>query len=150
MGANALRLLEHWGIDLAELEAGIFLQERVIREDTGELIRWFDHSYNKEATGYTWLAMKRVRLYQALLRAVSQTPGGLLPIAINTASKVAKLDCRAGKVWLQNGEEVKGDVVIVAEGVWVRELNDIFPLHTGLTTRIRPSSSMTLIQRRDP
>ena len=78
-----------------------------------------DHSWTERETGYPWLAMRRVRLYQALVRVARETPEGMVPIRIHTGAAVVRIDCEGARLWLDSGEEVKGDVGIVANGVFV-------------------------------
>jgi 2-polyprenyl-6-methoxyphenol hydroxylase-like FAD-dependent oxidoreductase len=119
MGANALRLLESWGITIEELKATPFIQERHLKEDTGEMVHFVDHSWTQEATGYPWLAMRRVHLYAALVRAARRTPEGKVPIKMHTSNAATKVDCEAGKLCTEKGDEVEADVVVVADGVFV-------------------------------
>lgn len=137
-GANILRTIERWGFDFTKAKAGLNLQERIFHGETMEQLHHIDFKYNREEFGFDWLFMRRQALHEGLLNIARKTEDGQAPITILHEQEAVALDCSAGRLRFKNGEEVVSDLVVVADGVHSKLIDEITdhttpPLTAGRT-----------------
>jgi len=92
----------------------------VERKFTGEVMRALDLTTSNKMWQYPWQLVHRVGLHDRLKKAASGKEGQGVPAVLRTASKVISVDVDAGMLTLENGSSVLADVVIGADGVYVR------------------------------
>ncbi|KAF2996867.1 hypothetical protein E8E13_004575 [Curvularia kusanoi] len=137
-GANILRIIDKWGFDFKKSKAGLALGERIFHGETMKQMHYIDMKYNREDFGYDWLIMRRQALHEGLLDIVASTPDGMTPIEVHLGQEVMSLDCDEGSLYLQHGEEVLNDLVVVADGAHSKLIHTITnhttpPLRAGRT-----------------
>jgi len=76
----------------------------------------FDRTLHILTTSQRWLLVHRAHFHDGL-KAAAQAPGKGQPAHLHTASRVVDVDPHAATVTLENGDIIKGDVLIGADGV---------------------------------
>ncbi|KAJ9113567.1 hypothetical protein QFC20_001918 [Naganishia adeliensis] len=113
---NAVKILKQWGLEEEFRKRGGSVDGgfQIFRTD-GHL--QMKIPFTTSEYGADRLLFHRVDLHDALKAlAVSDTlPGN--PATIHIASRVVSCDCENGIVYLESGEEFRGDLVIGADGV---------------------------------
>ncbi|KAJ9612883.1 hypothetical protein H2200_002824 [Cladophialophora chaetospira] len=113
IGPNGTRILTRWGFDFDKAGALDYISMRRIRGDSLELDSEETFSDIKEQYGDRWLLFHRADLHaglKALLEAREPRP------EINLGVEVTDVDVDEGIIKLGNGEEIKKDLVIIADG----------------------------------
>lgn len=75
---------------------------------------------------HPWHLVHRVRLHQELKRLATSPEGPGTPAVLKTSSRVVDVDTETATVFLEDGSQVQGDLVVGADGVHVS--NDTFDL----------------------
>ncbi|KAK5452820.1 hypothetical protein LTS15_006968 [Exophiala xenobiotica] len=101
IGPNGTRVLSRWGFDFDEAGALDYSQMRRIRADT------------LESYGDRWLLFHRADLHTGLKKLVE---GRQPQPKINLGTAVKDVDVDGGIITLASGEQVKKDLVIIADG----------------------------------
>ncbi|KAL4905126.1 hypothetical protein BDW74DRAFT_185221 [Aspergillus multicolor] len=73
----------------------------------------------KETAGFwrhRWLLVHRAHLHEGL-KVAAQAPGPGVPARLHTSNKVVDIDPHSATITLENGENIKGDVVLGSDGV---------------------------------
>ncbi|BGO99599.1 hypothetical protein RTG_01864 [Rhodotorula toruloides ATCC 204091] len=115
LAPNASKIALKWGLDLDKLgspEANWY-HELGADGNTHFKIPIFA----KKEFGAPWLLNHRVDLHNELKRLATTEEGPISPATIRTAAKVIRVDCEEGVVELQDGEVIKADVIVAADGI---------------------------------
>lgn len=116
---NANLILDRWGFDAARARETDKLQYRFLESDTLKCSMYNDFSQVRERFGHNFNAFHRVDLHSSLKDlAISGDQPGPTP-RIQLGSEVVELDCDAGILKLNDGVEIKKDLIVVADGVKV-------------------------------
>ncbi|KAJ9125062.1 hypothetical protein QFC22_000015 [Naganishia vaughanmartiniae] len=113
---NAVKILKQWGLEDEFRNRGGSVDSgfQIFRTD-GQLqmkIPFFTSQYGADR-----LVFHRVDLHDALkAMAISETLPGP-PADIRVSSRVSSCDCDEGIVRLESGEEIRGDLIIGADGI---------------------------------
>jgi 2-polyprenyl-6-methoxyphenol hydroxylase-like FAD-dependent oxidoreductase len=91
-------------------------------DDKGNLKFRSDLIEKNKIWQHPWQLCNRVRLHRALHDAAVNPNQSGIPVTIVYNSKVVEVDSSAGKVKLQDGTLVKGDLIIGADGVHVCQI----------------------------
>ncbi|KIW34416.1 uncharacterized protein PV07_01194 [Cladophialophora immunda] len=113
IGPNGTRILSKWGFDFVRAGALDYSQMRRIKADTVEVDSEEFFTDIKEQYGDRWLLFHRADLHaglKALVEACQPRP------QINLGTQVVDVDVESGVLTLATGEEVKKDLVIIADG----------------------------------
>ncbi|KAH6894469.1 hypothetical protein B0T10DRAFT_456699 [Thelonectria olida] len=113
---NATKIVDKWGID-SFLSAAEPMPDRAFRMFNmgGGLVR--EILLNKDQFGADRILYHRQDLQSSLQSAAVSPDLTGNPAVIRTSSQVVDVDCEEGIVTLENGEKVRGDVIIGADGV---------------------------------
>ncbi|OAP64943.1 hypothetical protein AYL99_00915 [Fonsecaea erecta] len=115
IGPNGTRILSKWGFDFVKAGALDYSQMRRIRADTAELDSEEFFTNIKEQYGDRWLLFHRADLH-AGLKALVEASGQQPRPQIHLGTQVVDLDVETGVLTLAGGEQVKKDLVVVADG----------------------------------
>jgi len=116
MPPNATRILDRWAFDWAAARAGPKLQIR-IADATSLAVVHCDSFEDVECEyGSKWWTCHRVDLHGELRAMAERREGPGSPVEIRLGSKVVALNPDEGVLQLENGMEVKADLVVVADG----------------------------------
>ncbi|KAJ5369250.1 uncharacterized protein N7496_009010 [Penicillium cataractarum] len=132
LSPNANGVLQRLGIDATKFGA---VECELLREYTpaGEPVHITEVKQHAGMWRHSWLLVHRAHFHEGL-KAAAQQPGKGEPAVLHTASKVVDVDPHNATVSLENGDVIKGDVLIGADGV--HSLT-----RTKLTQDIKPASS---------
>ncbi|GAA6018942.1 hypothetical protein JCM10207_009208 [Rhodosporidiobolus poonsookiae] len=115
LGPNASRIALQWGLDMEKLNS----PEVHWYHELG-----FDGSTHfkipisvRENFGSPWLLNHRVDLHNELKRLATREDGPGKPAELRTASRVVRIDADSGELGLENGETLKADVIVAADGI---------------------------------
>lgn len=101
----------------------------------GEVMRSMDLREPNKAWQHPWQFAHRIHLHSALKQAAIAEAGLGTPAELFTASRVKDIDEQQAVIFLENGEEVRGDVIIGADGVHSvtrrRIAPDLSPYNSG-------------------
>ncbi|KIW94167.1 uncharacterized protein Z519_05483 [Cladophialophora bantiana CBS 173.52] len=113
IGPNGTMILSKWGFDFVKAGALDYSQMRRIRADTIEVDSEEFFTGVREQYGDRWLLFHRADLHaglKELVEACEPRP------QINLGSPVVDVDVDSGVLKLATGEEVRKDLVIIADG----------------------------------
>ncbi|OQE07275.1 hypothetical protein PENVUL_c014G01135 [Penicillium vulpinum] len=112
---NANGLLKRIGVNASQYGA---VKAEQIRDYTSDGKLVFTGSITKFADTWQheWLLIHRAHLHEGL-KDKAKAPGKGKPVTLHTSSKVTGIDPKTATVILENGTEIRGDVVIGADGV---------------------------------
>ncbi|EXJ56296.1 uncharacterized protein A1O5_12563 [Cladophialophora psammophila CBS 110553] len=113
IGPNGTRILSKWGFDFVKAGALDYSQMRRIRADTIEVDSEEFFTGVQEQYGDRWLLFHRADLHAGLkdlVEACEPRP------QIHLGSPVVDVDVDSGVLKLATGEEVRKDLVIIADG----------------------------------
>ena len=117
---NSARVLDHWGFDADRARATENLQLRMRVGVTLAEIYTEAYGHLEEVYGYHNWSFHRVDLHDGLRRLATESDDSKRPSArIRLASEVTGLDCESGELTLANGDKIRKDLVIVADGAHV-------------------------------
>jgi salicylate hydroxylase len=122
VGPNGTRILRYFGFDFDAAQALDYSQMRRIKADTIELDSEVKFDNIKEKYGDRWVLLHRVDLHSGLKRLVE---GANHPPKIHLGTPVSDIDPEAGTITLENGEIVKKDLIVVADGSHSRVIKRI-------------------------
>jgi salicylate hydroxylase len=119
---NSARVLDYWGFDSAKARATENLQLRIKVGAT------LDHMYRdvygsmEEKYGHKNWSFHRVDLHEGLIKLATDVDVSKgRPAKIRLATEVTDIDCEKGEMTTANGEKVRKDLVIVADGAHVSQ-----------------------------
>lgn len=115
LGPNANRVLHTWGFDPAKAGANDKRQIRRVKWDTLEVVYQESYEHVPEKYGYPFNAFHRVDLHRVLREMATEKYGA--SIKLGMAAK--GIDCKGGVITFENGDTVKKDLVVIADGVRV-------------------------------
>lgn len=119
LAPNSNGVLKRWGI-LAE-EFGAVRMDRIQeRLSPGSIMKDVDCTVPNKQWQHSWLLSHRVNLHEKLKSLATSEDGAGPPAKLHTSSKVASLDPEKGEIKLVDGTTVAGDVVLGADGIYVR------------------------------
>ena len=97
----------------------------VERAGDGRVIKDIDLTVANKRWQHPWHLVHRVSLHNELKKlAVSEESGSRgIPVKLHTASKVVEVDSYKGTVTLENGTTNTADIVIGADGIYVRDIH---------------------------
>ncbi|RSL89280.1 hypothetical protein CEP52_014943 [Fusarium oligoseptatum] len=114
--ANGTRWLEEWGVNI-ELGDPVILKKLISRDwKTGEPVSVYDLSDYKERWGYVYYMFHRQYMHTMLKDSASGEGEGL-PAKLVVNHKAEKVNLETGEVAFSNGNKVKHDVIIGADGI---------------------------------
>lgn len=101
----------------------------------GQVMRTMNLRESSSMWQHSWLFAHRIHLHSALKEAAMAEDGKGSPAQLYTASRVRSVDEQNAVVSLENGEEIRGDVIVGADGVHSitrrRIAPDAKPFHSG-------------------
>ncbi|OOQ86812.1 FAD binding domain protein [Penicillium brasilianum] len=132
LSPNANAVLQRLGVDATKFGAN---ECELLREYTpaGEPVNAIAVKQHAGMWRHRWLLVHRAHFHEGL-KTAAQASGKGEPAVLHTASKVVDVDPHNATVTLENGDVIKGDVLIGADGV--HSLT-----RTKLTEDIKPVSS---------
>ncbi|KAM6534607.1 hypothetical protein FALCPG4_004233 [Fusarium falciforme] len=114
--ANGTRWLEEWGVNI-ELGDPVILKKLISRDwKTGEPVSIYDLSDYKERWGYVYYMFHRQYMHRMLKDSASGEGEGI-PAKLVVNHKAEKVDLETGEITFTNGNKVKHDVIIGADGI---------------------------------
>lgn len=111
MQPNANGLLRRWGINVEDFGGNLMLRHTEYKQD-GTLIRSTPLDKMQKMWQYPWMLVHRVHLHAALTKVAVERGADL-----KFSSRVASVDAENATVTLLNGTQLKGDLVVGADGV---------------------------------
>ncbi|KAM0558078.1 hypothetical protein ACHAPJ_005245 [Fusarium lateritium] len=119
LAPNANGLLRRIGIFAENIGANAF--ERITEFGVNkEVLRDVDITESNKQWQHPWHLVHRVRLHQELKRAATSPAGPGTPAELKTSSRVIDVDTSTATVFLEDGGQIQGDLVIGADGVHSR------------------------------
>ncbi|KAM0202710.1 hypothetical protein ACHAQI_010653 [Fusarium lateritium] len=119
LAPNANGLLRRIGILAENIGANAF--ERITEFNAkNEVLRDADITESNKQWQHPWHLVHRVRLHQELKRAATSPAGPGTPAELRTSSRVVDVDTSTATVFLEDGNQLQGDLVIGADGVHSR------------------------------
>ncbi|SGY47476.1 BQ5605_C001g00535 [Microbotryum silenes-dioicae] len=115
LGPNASKIALQWGLDLAALNSPE-VQSYVEKSAKGDTLIAVP-SDPRKGFGAPWLLNHRVDLHNELRRMATTPDLPGKPAVIQTAAKAVSFDCEAGEVTLADGQVLKADIIIGADGI---------------------------------
>ena len=116
MVPNAVGLLRRLGVHVEE-EGAVELEQTRLLKYSGELLSTTDHVKTGGRWQNKWFMAHRAHLHSHL-KAVATSPDGQgQPVQVRTSSKIVKVDPHTATILLHDGTEVRGDVIVGADGV---------------------------------
>jgi salicylate hydroxylase len=113
IGPNGTRVLRKWGFEFEKAGALDYRQMRRLRGDTLEVDSEELFDSIKEQYGDRWLLFHRADLHAGLKDLIDKIEPKL---DINLGQEVIDLDAEQGEITLRNGQKIKHDLVVVADG----------------------------------
>ncbi|KAI9147320.1 FAD-dependent monooxygenase OpS4 [Paramyrothecium foliicola] len=134
LAPNANGLLRRVGIFPEHIGANIF---RRVTEFTAknEVLRDINIEESNKIWQHPWHLIHRVRLHEELKMRATSAEGPGVPADLRLCSRVIDVDIASATVTLENGDKIKGDLVIGADGVHSKTRNKV------LNREIKPFSS---------
>ncbi|KAH6949523.1 hypothetical protein DER45DRAFT_624039 [Fusarium avenaceum] len=119
LAPNANGLLRRINIYAENIGANAF--ERITEFNAkNEFIRDADITESNKQWQHPWHLVHRVRLHQELKRVATSPEGPGRPAELRTSSHVVDVDTSTATVFLEDGSQLQGDLVIGADGVHSR------------------------------
>ncbi|GKU06751.1 unnamed protein product [Fusarium langsethiae] len=123
---NGMRILRHFGFDPKTARGVENKQMRMIDPHTLKDLIAENFGQVEDDYGAPFMFFHRVDLHTALkgmaLSTEERYPGS--PVVIRNGHSVTSLDCESGKIVLDNGETFEKDLVVVADGVRTKLINE--------------------------
>ncbi|KAL2134904.1 hypothetical protein VTI74DRAFT_10539 [Chaetomium olivicolor] len=114
---NANGILRHWGVH-AEKFGGSLMSRYVELSQDGTTLKDLDLTESNKRWPHPWHLVQREALHQELKRIATSLEGPGKPVTILRGEPVDGLDPARGTITLRTGgPEVKGDVIIGADGI---------------------------------
>ncbi|KAF5653271.1 hypothetical protein F25303_2443 [Fusarium sp. NRRL 25303] len=124
---NGMRVLRHFGFDSKAARGVQNKQMRMVDPHTLEDLVIENFSHVEDDYGAPFMLFHRVDLHTALkemaLSSDERYPG--LPVVIHNGHSVTSLDCEKAAIVLDNGETFAKDLVVIADGVRTKLINEI-------------------------
>ncbi|KAG8666613.1 hypothetical protein FPOAC2_11729 [Fusarium poae] len=124
---NGMRVLRHFGFDPKTARGVQNKQMRMVDPHTLKDAIVENFSHVEDDYGAPFMFFHRVDLHTALKEMALSTdelyPGS--PVIIRNGHSVTSLDCKSGTIVLDNEEAFEKDLVVVADGVRTRLINEI-------------------------
>ncbi len=118
---NANGILRRWGIHPEAVWANP-MDRLIERMADGRIRKDLNLIPLNKQWQHPWHLVHRMSL-QELLKQLAVSDGAGIPVTIHTSSRVVEVDTGKGRVTLESGETVTADVVIGADGIYVRDEN---------------------------
>lgn len=74
-------------------------------------------SHNTDRMSQPWLLAHRVHLHDALKKAATSPEGKGTPAKLHTSSRVVDVDVSSATIFLEDGGQIEGDLVVGSDGV---------------------------------
>lgn len=116
LAPNSNGILRRLGI-FAESFGSNLMHKLTETDDKGNVVRSMDMREVNKMWQHPWHLAHRVHLHDALKKAAVGTAGKGRPAELFTRSRTRSVNEVEGTITLENGEVVRGDVVIGADGV---------------------------------
>ncbi|KAF5252001.1 hypothetical protein FANTH_2955 [Fusarium anthophilum] len=124
LAPNANGILRRLGIFAETIGANVF--ERITEFNAAnEVVRDADITEANKIWQHPWHLVHRVRLHQELKRLATSPEGPGTPAVLKTSSRVVDVDTETATVFLQDGSQVQGDLVVGADGVHSRSRHKV-------------------------
>ncbi|RYP14194.1 hypothetical protein DL765_006555 [Monosporascus sp. GIB2] len=115
--ANGTRWLEEWKVNI-ELGDPVLLKQLISRDwKTGEPINVYDLADYKEKWGYVYNMFHRQYMHAMLKDSAIGDHGEGIPANLVVNHKCSDVNMETGEITFTNGQKVKHDVVIGADGI---------------------------------
>ncbi|KAM0793765.1 hypothetical protein ACM66B_001183 [Microbotryomycetes sp. NB124-2] len=116
LGPNAARIaIDRWGMKVENMGSpNVRWYKELNHEGKIQINAPID---TLKGFGAPWLLNHRVDLHSELKRLATTSEGPGSPAVVKTASKVKSVNCEEGIVELEDGETVRGDVIVGADGI---------------------------------
>lgn len=116
MTPNANRVLDTWGFDAAKAGETLKCQTRMIDCNTLDQLSQLDLTDVRGNYGHAFNAFHRVDMHTQLREMATE-----LGANIELAHAATDIDCATARVDFSHGKSWKGDILIVADGLKVRQ-----------------------------
>ncbi|VZH94270.1 unnamed protein product [Fusarium fujikuroi] len=124
LAPNANGILRRLGIFAETIGANVF--ERITEFNAAnEVVRDADITEANKIWQHPWHLVHRVRLHQELKRLATSPEGSGTPAVLRTSSRVIDVDTETATVFLEDGSQVQGDLVVGADGVHSRSRSKV-------------------------
>lgn len=117
LAPNSNGVLRRLGLKAETIGANPMLRHTEYATD-GSQIRTLDLTEANAQWQHEWLLVHRVHLHSELQRLVKTRDGPGKPVDLRYSCKVTDLDADSACATLENGERIRGDVLIGADGVF--------------------------------
>ncbi|PWY78279.1 salicylate hydroxylase [Aspergillus heteromorphus CBS 117.55] len=115
--ANGTRWLHEWGVDIAKGDP-VVLRKLINRDwKTGEPVSVYDLGDYEERWGYVYNMFHRQYMHAMLKECAMQEEGGGRPVALRVNMQCTGIDLETGVISFANGESVRHDLVVGADGI---------------------------------
>jgi len=125
LAPNSNGILRRFGI-YAEQFGGNPMTHLVEFSMEGKLMQKVDLREPNKRWQHPWLLVHRVSLHDQLKKLATSAEGEGSRAKLSTASKVISIDPEKGTLTLENGETKTADVIVGADGVYVRSSHKSF------------------------
>ncbi|MCJ1472600.1 hypothetical protein MMC13_001249 [Lambiella insularis] len=145
---NSSRILQYYGFDPDRAGGMAFDALHFMNGQSGEIIERHPFADYQKLYGAPWLLYHRVDLHKELKNLAFETGANSSRVAkLHLSSPIQEIGLD-GTLILPNGEKVKKDLVVVADGVHVTMASPAFDLinDSGLVEQIRCASSRSARQ----
>ncbi|KAL1410679.1 hypothetical protein Q8F55_004698 [Vanrija albida] len=115
--ANGGKWLREWGVDVKRGKP-VELMKLVMRDwDTGKILNQYDLDHYEQDWGIPYYMFHRVDMHEMLLEAATSAEGEDEPATVVVDHIASSVDYDKGEVTFENGNVVKADVIIGADGI---------------------------------
>jgi 2-polyprenyl-6-methoxyphenol hydroxylase-like FAD-dependent oxidoreductase len=118
LAPNSNGILRRWGI-FAEEFGGNPMNHLLEYNETG-LVKEMDLTIPNKMWQHPWHLVHRVSLHEKLKEVATSDNGPGVAPTLQTSSRVVEVDPEAGRVIFEDGSSIDADVVIGADGIYVR------------------------------
>ncbi|KAL3423894.1 salicylate hydroxylase [Phlyctema vagabunda] len=122
---NASRVLRYWGFDTAKAKTMCYCQGQIYAGDTLDVKYYGDYSHWPNKYGADAYFIHRVDLHSGLKDLAINAGPEYESAKINLTSEVVDLDCETGTITLVDGSSFRKDLVVVADGVHSRFVQNV-------------------------
>ncbi|TXT11274.1 hypothetical protein VHUM_02025 [Vanrija humicola] len=115
--ANGGQWLREWGVDIKRGKP-VELMKLVMRDwDTGKILNQYDLDHYEADWGIPYYMFHRVDMHEMLLEAATSPDGPGEPCSVVVDHICSSVDYEKGEVTFENGNVIKADVIIGADGI---------------------------------
>ena len=117
LAPNANGILRRYGV-LPERFGAVTMKRLAEYDNKGSETRKFDLREPNKIWQHPWQLVHRVRLHDKLKQIATSAEGPGTPAILHTSSKVIDVDTETATATLENGEVIKADLILGADGIY--------------------------------